>query len=161
MIYFKGWLLYNSLILKALVLSHSSGSFRQTTRIFFYPWPSNWKTILFNCCTIAVPWTNAFHLELLQVKDLNNQPSLFQHGRGPQCLQLHTYNSTKALLPQILKNISQKLASTKRHNKYDHIMNIRSESDYDRGHKPSKLIHTGWRNTICPAKDIKIIILPW
>lgn len=51
-------------------------------------------------------------------------------------------NSVKALLPQILKNISQKLACTKGHHKYDHIMNIRSESDCDRGHKPSKLIHT-------------------
>lgn len=65
-------------------------------------------------------------------------------------------NSAKA---QLVKNISQILASTKGHHKYDHIMNIRSESDCDRGHKPSKLIHTV-REHHLSFEGHKNIILP-
>lgn len=37
-------------------------------------------------------------------------------------------------------------------------MNIRSETDRDRGHKLTKLVHFVSRNIIRPTKDIKIYI---
>lgn len=47
--------------------------------------------------------------------------------------------------------------------KYDHIMNIRSESDCDRDHKPSKLVHSsyeGHKNIILPLLSTSLLWQP-